>query len=142
MTLIQHMADYLKAFPMLKGERIDIDCLATEEGSFCLYSEPGETVIHRYLDGSSVRRKLFTFAGRRFYGTNLQVQAGNAAFFEDLESWLLRQEQLSLLPKLGEQRRARELTVFSSGAPVYVDDDGTAQYQMQLQLIYLQEVTL
>lgn len=142
MTVIQHMAAYLQRFPRLAEERIDLDCLATEEGSFCLYSEPTETVIRRYLDGSSVRRKLFTFAGRRFYGTDLAVQAENAAIFEDLENWLLRQEQFSILPDLGDNRRARELTVFSSGAPVYVDEDGTAQYQMQLQLIYLQEVTL
>ncbi len=140
MTLIEQVKNYLQGFPELTGKRIDIDCLAPEKGSYCLYSVPCESVVSRYLDGSTVRRALFVIASRKFFGTDLKQQAANLAFFEELESWLEKQEMFSNLPNLGEKRKPRAVTVLSSGYPFMEDDNGGAQYQMQLQLIYLQEV--
>lgn len=140
MTVIECLRNFFLSFPRLQGERLDIDCLRSQEGSYSIDSEPGD-VAQRYLDGSTVRRFLFTISGRMYYGADLANQADNLAFFEELEAWLSKKELLLDLPDLGEKRTARSLEVLSSAYPLIVDEDqGLARYQIQLRLTYLQEV--
>lgn len=141
MTVIEYLRQYFMNFPRLQGERLDIDCLRSQEGSYSIDSAPGESVSQRYLDGSAVRRFLFTISGRMYYGSDIATQAENLAFFEELETWLSRRELLLDLPELGEKRTARSLEVLSSAYPIIVDDDeGLARYQIQMRLTYFQEV--
>lgn len=141
MTVIEYLRKYFMNFPRLQGERLDIDCLRSQEGSYSIDSEPGESVSQRYLDGSAVRRFLFTISGRMYYGSDIANQAENLAFFEELEAWLSQRELLLDLPDLGEKRTARSLEVLSSAYPIVVDEEkGSARYQIQMRLTYFQEV--
>ena len=141
MTVIDCLLNFFLSFPRLQGDRLDIDCLRSQEGSYSIDSEPGESVSQRYLDGSTVRRFLFTISGRMYYGSDIANQAENLAFFEDLEAWLAKKELFLDLPDLGEKRTARKLEVLSSAYPFLVDEnEESARYQIQLRLTYLQEV--
>lgn len=141
MTVIECLRQYFMTFPGLAGERLDIDCLRSQPDSYSIDNVPCQSVMQRYLDGSTVRCCLFTISGRMMYGADLKNQQENMAFFEDMESWLTEQELFLRLPDLGEKRKARSLEVTSSAYPFTVDEDeGTARYQMQLKLTYLQEV--
>lgn len=141
MTVIECLRQYFMTFPGLAGERLDIDCLRSQPDSYSIDNIPCQSVLKRYINGASVRCCLFTISGRMQYGADLQNQRENIAFFEDMESWLSQQEMFLRLPDLGEGRTARSLEVTSSAYPCIVDEDeGTARYQMQLRLIYLQEV--
>lgn len=140
MTVIEHLRQYFMEFPLLQKERLDIDCLRAPEGSYSIDSEPGD-ILQRYLDGSTVRRLPFTISGRMCYSSDIKAQAENLEFFEALDLWLSKRELLLDLPDLGEKRTARRLEVLSSAYPFVVDEDeGTARYQIQLRLTYLQEV--
>lgn len=135
MTVIEHLQQYFMDFPRLQGERLDIDCLRSSPGSYSIDSEPNESVSQRYLDGSTVRRFLFTISGRMYYGADLANQADNLAFFEELEAWLSKKELFLDLPDLGEKRTARSLEVLSSAYPFIVDEnEGLARYQIQMRL--------
>ena len=141
MTVIECLRKFFLSFPRVQGERLDINCLRSKEGSYSIDSEPGESVFQRYLDGSTVRRFLFTISGRMYYGSDIANQAENLAFFEELEAWLSQRELLLDLPDLGEKRTARSLEVLSSAYPIVVDEEkGSARYQIQMRLTYLQEV--
>lgn len=141
MTVMEHLRKYFMTFPGLAGERLDIDCLRSQPDSYSIDSVPTQSVTQRYLDGSTVRCCLFTISGRMQYGPDLQHQRENLEFFSALECWLSEQEMFLRLPDLGEGRTARSLEVTSSAYPCIVDEDeGTARYQIQLRLIYLQEV--
>lgn len=141
MTVIDSLHAWLKTCPLFESERLDIDCLQSKPDSYSLDAVPCERIVTRYIDGGSVRRQLFTVSSREIFGPNLTQQSENLQLFEDLESWLNEQAERGMLPNLGEGRRARSLTVRSSGYPVDVDEGqggGTARYQIQLELIYLQ----
>lgn len=143
MSVIDSLHSYLKTCPAFAKARLDIDCLQSDPDSYSLDSVPGERTLSRYLDGSCVRQQLFTVSSRSNYGPDLRQQTENLQLFEDLEHWLDTQECFGILPDLGEKRRARSLTVLSSAYPIEVDEGrggGTARYQIQLRLIYLQEV--
>lgn len=139
MSVLGIVREYLKGFPQLSGKRVDIDCLANQAGRYSVDSEPAETMVTRYLDGSSVRRLLFTVASREYFGDDIQSQNENIEFFERFEAWLERQAFFGRLPQLGAGRQVRSLRASSSAHPVQVADNGTARYQMICELIYLQE---
>lgn len=140
MTVIEHLRQYFMEFPLLQGERLDIDCLRSKEGSYSIDSEPGD-IVQRYLDGSTVRRFPFTISGRMCYSSDLKNQAENLEFFEELEAWLAKKELFLDMPDLGEKRTTRTLEVLSSAYPFLVDEnEELARYQIQLRLTYLQEV--
>ena len=141
MTVTKYLQQYFLTFPGLSGKRLNIDCLTANTDSYSIDSVPSETVMKRYIDGTAVKRHLFVISSRCFYSSDLQQQEENIAFFDALSEWLEEQEILGLLPDLGEKKTARKITVLSSAYPLIVDDGGeTARYQIQLELIYLQEV--
>lgn len=143
MNIIEALRQYFAGSPVFTGQRLDIDCLASDPESYSIDSVPSERVVTRYCDGSTVRRQLFTISSRAAYGTDLTQQRENIGLFEALEAWLDTQDALGILPPLGEGRRARSMKVLSSGYPIESEDGdqgSTARYQIQLELIYLQEV--
>ncbi len=143
MNIIEALRQWLSESPVFNAQRLDIDCLASDPESYSIDSVPSERIVKRYCDGTTVRRQLFTVSSRAPYGSDLNQQRENIELFEELETWLDDQEGLGILPPLGEYRRARSVKVLSSAYPIEVDDGdqaSVARYQIQLELIYLQEV--
>lgn len=145
MNIIEALREYFADSPVFAEQRLDIDCLASDPDSYSIDSVPSERIVQRYCDGSTVRRQLFTISSRQPYGSDLSQQRENINLFEALEDWLGEQEALGILPPLGEHRRARSMQVLSSAYPIEVEDGdqaSTARYQIQFELIYLQEVSI
>lgn len=143
MTVINSLYNYLKTCPAFTEVRLDIDCLQTQPEHYSLDSVSGERTVKQYLDGSTVRRQLFTVSSRTNFGPDINQQKENLEVFDALEGWLDTQDALGVLPPLGEKRSARSLRVLSTAYPIEVDEGsvgGLARYQIQMELIYLQEV--
>ena len=143
MTIIEHLRQYFLTCTVFSGKRLDIDCLTSDAESYSIDSVPTQRVMQRYIDGATVRRQLFTISSRAYYGPDLKQQRENIELFEDLEDWLDEQNALGLLPSLGDKRRGRSPNVLSSAHPIDAgggDQGSTARYQIQFELIYLQEV--
>ena len=76
-----------------------------------------------------------------YYSSDLKQQAENIDFFEQITEWLMEEALFFRLPELGEKKKARTLSVLGSAYPILVSEElGLARYQIQLELIYLQEV--
>ncbi len=143
MTVIESLHQFFLTAPVLEGQRLDIDCLQSDPDKFSLDSVPAERILKQYIDGSSVRRQLFTISSRANYGPDLNQQKENLRIFEELESWVDEQIMLGVLPDLGEGRTARSLRISSTAYPMEANEGqrgGTARYQMQFELIYLQKI--
>lgn len=150
MTVMESLRDYFAKSPPLRDKRLNLDCLASKPYSYSIDTEPGETVVKRYCDGSCVRRQPFTISGRTIHGPDIKKQTENIEFFSKLEAWLIQQEMQASLPLLADtplseslllHRTARSLTVLSAPSQVIVDEDaGTSRYQISMQLIYNEEV--
>lgn len=140
MTIMEALAAYFKRFPGLAGKRLNIDCLSMDPDCYSLDTVPTEPVVKTYISGERVMRKTFVLASRCYYADEQEQLQSNAAFFEDLELWVGNNEIFGVLPDLGAGRKPRSLTINSSAYVFVVDDNGTARYQLQMELIYLQEV--
>lgn len=138
MTLIAAVRKYLETCPLLNGGRLNVDFLPAEATSYSVDVVPVKPVVKAYMDGSSKRQFLFTFATRVFYGPDYRQQLDNLCFFEEFGEWIEKQSRLRRLPELGEGRRAEKLEVTTSGY-VFLPDTDTARYQIQCKLSYFQK---
>lgn len=141
MSIMECLREWFRGFPELEGKRLNLDCLASDPESYSIDSAPTESVVTRYCDGSTVRRRLFTLSGRDYFGTELAQQDENAAFFDALELWVEEKALLMQWPDLGPGRTVRAIHVLQSGYPIEVESsDGglLARYQAQMEIIYLQ----
>ena len=103
-----------------------------EPASYLIEKTPAEPVLKRYIDGSTVRQEVFTFASREF----AEGGAGDIhAFYDAFALWLPKSVEALQLPDGCYPRRF----VVTTGGYIY-DEEGTkAQYQIQCRLEYYDE---
>lgn len=139
MTLIEALRGWLRIYPPLSQGRLAVDFLPKQAQAYSLDSVPCKEEVRRYLDGSSLRQFLFVLSSREFKGEDIRQNTDNLAFYEGFSNWVLAQDRARQLPELGESRTARKIEVTTSGYPFFVDEHGTARYQIQLRMEYFQK---
>lgn len=138
MTIIEALHDYINQYAPLQNDRINIDILPTDAGSYSINVVPCKEWVKRYIDGSGVKQFMFNLSSRNIFDETLRNQMDNIGFYEDFSAWLDKQTMDGNLPVLGEERTADSIAAVSS-AYVFSQDEKTAQYQIQCRLQYLQD---
>ncbi len=138
MSMVEALHDFLQGYTPLAEERLDIDFLGADAGTFSLEVTDGGEWVRRYIDGSGEKALRFVLAHRAGFDQSLAGQAGPLAFYEDFAAWLETQSENGSLPDLGDARTAVKVEPLSGG---YVLSQGThtARYQIQCKLTYIQE---
>lgn len=139
MTIIEAIRDFLKGCPILEGERLNIDFLPEDVASYSIDVTPVNPIVKRYICGGSLRQFAFTFATRAYYGEQLRQQIDNLGLFETFADWIEARNAARDYPDLGENRTVTKLEVTTSGY-VFAPETDTARYQIQLRLLYEQDV--
>lgn len=134
------ITDGIKSFllncPYLENNDIGVDFLGSEAYNYTIEIMPGEKVLKKYTDGSSLNEVSFIFASRNFYGTdNLQ----NTLFYERFASWLDESTNNGILPIIGENLTAKTIEAQSFGY-LYSSGASFARYQIQCRLVYYKEI--
>lgn len=141
MTIIEGIRKWLQTYEGLSNGRINVDFLPEEAKTYSVDSVPAKEVIKKYLDGSTLRQFLFCISSREFYGEDIAQNVDNQAFYEDISAWLDGQQRKRSFPTIGDGRTVRTIEINSTAYPFIVDEDGTARYQIQLNMIYYQKGT-
>lgn len=139
MTMVESIRNYVKTFPKMNGERLNVDFLSEEEQEYAIEIVPSQTIVKRYLDGSSVRQILFLVASRMFYGPDLRQQIDNQGFFEEFQDWIDTNSLKGIFPALSDGQSPRKIEVTTSGY-AFLPGEDTARYQIQCRLEYFQAV--
>lgn len=140
MTIVKSLMDWLGQCPALAGGQINLDWLPADAREYSLDVIPCDEIVSRYTTGATKRQFLFYIASRVFVGEDIRDAQGNYTFYESFSQWVEQQNLIGNLPYLGEGRAARSVRVATSGYPMQVSDNGHARYQIQLKMIYVQEV--
>lgn len=140
MTIVDSLMTWLGQCPALAGGQINLDWLPADAREFSLDVVPCDEIIKRFTTGATKRQFLFYIASRAFVGEDIRDAQDNYTFYESFSQWVEQQNLDGNLPDLGEGRGARSVRVTTSGYPMQVSDDGRARYQIQLKMIYVQEV--
>lgn len=138
MTIIESLHDYINRYEPLQDDRIHVDFLPEDAGSYSLDVVPCKEWVKQYLGGGGVKQFLFSLSSREVLDETLRQQMDNIGFYEDFSGWLYQQTMVGDLPDLGEGRTARTLEALSSGY-VFQQGANTAKYQIQCRLTYTQE---
>lgn len=140
MTNIEAVRAWLRTYPPLANGRIGVDFLPTDAQTYSVDVMPGKEIVKKYLDGSTVRQFDFVLASREVHGDDIEQNTDNLAFYEDFVQWLEKQNKFGgRLPSLAVGRSVRRVEVTTTGYPFFVDEHGTAQYQIQLKMTYYQK---
>lgn len=137
MSMVSAVRSWLKTCPLLSGERLNVDFLPPETGSYSVDVSPAAAIVKKYLDGSSVRQFLFSLRTRDVYGPDLLQNIENLGFFEAVTAWAERACEAGELPVLPEGRQAVRVEVLSTGTVFWAETEA-AQYQIQFKLTYRQ----
>lgn len=139
MTIIEGIRKWLQTYEGLSEGRINVDFLPEDAKTYSVDSVPAKEVIKQYLDGSTQRQFLFCISSREFYGEDIGQNTDNHSFFEALSTWLDEQRRKRTFPIIGDGRKVMSIDINSTAYPFVVDENGTARYQIQLNMIYYQK---
>ena len=113
-----------------------IDYLGSKAGEYTIDLIPGESIVKRYADGGSIRKLIFVFASKEYYGSDVRTNIENSGFYERFSNWVEEQNAIDNLPNIDGIQGVNCLTC---GYLFDVDGADMAKYQIQMELIYYRE---
>lgn len=137
-SIIEGVADFLMACPLLKDGVFRVDALGDQPVEYIVETGIFTPVIETYIDGSSDRRYQFNFGSREYYDMDRFQTIANSTFYENFANWVEAQDAASAFPEMPKGMHPEKLRVLSPG---YLFDESmrNARYQIQLELIYHKE---
>ncbi|MDD3231487.1 MAG: chloramphenicol resistance protein [Oscillospiraceae bacterium] len=134
------MREFLSTCPMIDGQKIKVNYLGDKAISYTLDEEPTEEKVDEFIDGSSIRKRLFIFASREAYSAAEIENMKVSAFFDSFSDWIESQSNAGNLPKLPVGCEAQSVEVLTSGYSMSADAETHKQrYQIQVALKYYKE---
>lgn len=138
-TVIESIREYFDKCPLLKADaKLNLDYLGLEDVEYGIYSEPVNPVIKKYVDGDELKQHTFVFAVKNLMSDSYITQLENISFFDKFIQWIEENNKQRNLPKLEGKRQAQRLEILTNGYLI-AQDEGKAQYQIQMRLIYKEE---
>lgn len=134
-SIIEGLTNYFLECPLLRDGVFRVDALGSEPVEYALAPAVTSPVIKTYINGSSIRHYQFYFNSREAYSMDRVMAVQNESFYEDLCSWVERQNASGNLPELPEGCKAQTLAVLAPGFMLDATMEN-AFYQIQLQLQY------
>lgn len=138
-TVIESIREYFDSCPLLKADaKLNLDYLGLEDIEYGIYSEPVNPVIKKYVDGDELKQHTFVFAVKNLMSDSYITQLENISFFDRFIQWVEQNNKQRKLPQLEGKRQAQRLEILTNGYLI-AQDEGKAQYQIQMRLIYKEE---
>lgn len=137
MSVIKSIRDWIaKECTLLEEFRsLFIDYLDSEE-SYMIEVTPADPIVKRYTNGSTIRRKQFSFCSRVIYDGLENVDTSE--FFEDFSAWMEDCDRKGNLPTLEKGKEAQSIKALTDGY-LYDAAGKMAQYRIQCEFTYYQE---
>lgn len=135
MSMIEAVKTWLATCPQLTDERLNVDFLTEDSGSYSVDVVPAEPIIKRYIGGDTQRQFLFMVSSRNAYGADVLQNLENLGFYEDFAAWVESQSNAKILPALGSGLKAQKVEALTPGYAFDANGE-RARYQIQLRMVY------
>jgi hypothetical protein len=138
-TIIEALKTYIATYPYLKANApLSVNFLGIDPTEYSINPLPGETVLERNLDNSSVRVYPFALTSMESTADDLE-RIATSGFYETLSDWFESQTNAETLPTLPTGKTARRLEAIGAGYLFQEGSSGTGVYQIQCKLTYEQD---
>lgn len=137
--IIESIKEFMKSCPYLENDRININCLGGKPVSYSIEQVADNPVIKKYCDGGVLKQYRFVFAMRDAYDENPVFNQAAAEFFEKLEEWIFKQNQIKNLPRLENEKHIAEGIEVVSDTQLFDSSIDSVRLQAEIRFIYRQE---
>ena len=142
MSIVESVKNFILTCPFLDElKQVNVDFLPEDANTYSIEEVPSETVIRKFVDGSSERQFVFVFASRLYYSDEVRNNIDNSGFFEDFQNWLEECTENDILPEMAEGLMPYKIEAQSSGYLFDINGNlKNARYQIQCRLLYDKEI--
>lgn len=139
MSIISALRTYLATYTgLIAGAPLWVDYLSEITPGYAIMPTPGGKIIEQYINGSSLREYTFSFQSMDQSADDL-ARIDTNEFYEALGEWMEAQTLAGNLPTLGAKQTAESIETVNQGFRLDQGQSGTAIYQVQCRLTYLQQ---
>ena len=136
MTIVESLTEYFKTYPDLETKTIFVNFLKENGQSFSIEPTAVRPVMQHLIDGTYEKQFAFSLVGRFDYSQELVMNIRNSEFFEELEEWVISNNENDVLPDL-DGYNAISLEITSNGYLLGVSTDRkTGMYEIRFILTY------
>lgn len=136
--MIDELRDYIRSCPLInKKKKLYIDYLGTDTGEYTIDVMPGESVVKKYADGGSLRKLVFVFGSKEYYGSDIRTNIENSGFYDKFQRWIEEQNEIGNLPNI---ENVQSVNCVTYGYLFNTDGADKARYQIQMEMIYYKGV--
>ncbi len=136
MTIVESLTEYFKTYPDLETKTIFVNFLKENGQSFSIEPTAVRPVMQHFIDGTYEKQFAFSLVGRFDYSQELVMNIRNSEFFEELEEWVISNNENDVLPDL-DGYNAISLEITSNGYLLGVSTDRkTGMYEIRFILTY------
>lgn len=138
-SVIGGIRGYFKTCPLLENGVIRVNYLGADL-EYTIDEVPGEAVLKRYTDGSTVHQTLFILASTELYSRDALENLKVCGFYEQLSDWLEKENRAGRLPELPAGAVPQKIETTTNGYCISADIQQNVQrYQIQCRLLYFKE---
>jgi len=134
-ALRQYMFGILDTLTNNEEYQINADMLG-KVGDYSLDKIPTQTIVRSWIDGTKVKRDVYSFRSRKSYSQDVVNNLNNIGFFEKLEELIETNNRKGILPSVEGVLSIKCLNCGSLNRA----DTNTAIFNIQIEIEYLMEV--
>ena len=121
-----------------KSYQINANMLDNDINNYSLDKVPTSSTIKKWVTGVEIHRDVYSFRSRMAYSQDTINNLLNIGFFEKFESIIKSNNKKGILPEINGIQNIECLNCGTMNSA----DTSTAEFDIQLQIIYREEKTL
>lgn len=121
-----------------KSYQINANMLDNDINNYSLDKIPTSSTIEKWVTGVEIHRDVYSFRSRMAYSQDTINNLLNIGFFEKFESIIKSNNKKGILPEINGIQNIECLNCGTMNS----SDTNTAEFDIQLQIIYREEKTL
>lgn len=130
-----YLCDVINSLTNKENSRINADMLSKNVDNYSLDKIPTASVVMKWINGTEIRKDVFSFRSRKEYSTNEIINLQNIGFFEDFEKAINANNKKGILPEI---ENIQSIECLNCGALLRAETN-TAIFDIQIQIVYREE---
>lgn len=130
-----YLCDVINSLTNKENSRINADMLSKNVDNYSLDKIPTASVVMKWINGTEIRKDVFSFRSRKEYSTNEIINLQNIGFFEDFEKAINTNNKKGILPDI---ENIQSIECLNCGALLRAETN-TAIFDIQIQIVYREE---
>lgn len=139
MTFAEGFFQYFRACPLLEGRKFNFEYHEQNPGECFILTDAPDTLVKRYTHGNAIWQKPVYFCMVGSIGKDARIQIDNKIEFEQFRDWVEQKNGHREWPELPANCHPISLECTTDGF-VFVEQENTAQYQIQMTLTYQRNI--